>query len=90
MSHLQHQKWDQPCLLTMALTYLSALEQQNSNLMELIRNVQAPKAGETDGRASYVSFPKCNPDIAGTDVSSWCNTIDLILADNAIEEGNAS
>ncbi|KAH8251496.1 hypothetical protein KR038_006493, partial [Drosophila bunnanda] len=68
--------------------YLSALELQNRNLLEIIKNMQTPRAPPTDGKASYVSLPKFNPDSAGADASSWCSTVDLIFADNVLEGSN--
>ncbi|XP_062142643.1 uncharacterized protein LOC133850536 [Drosophila sulfurigaster albostrigata] len=68
--------------------YLSALELQNRNLMEIIKNMQTPRAPPADGKASYVTLPKFNPDIAGADASSWCSTVDLIFADNVLEGSN--
>ncbi|XP_043063346.1 uncharacterized protein LOC122319747 [Drosophila ficusphila] len=83
-------------------TYRAALEEQNRNLMEIIKSMQAPRAPAMDGRALHVTLPKFCPDTAGADASAWCTTVDLIFADNALEgsalvialskalEGNAS
>ncbi|XP_044570229.1 uncharacterized protein LOC116654501 [Drosophila ananassae] len=68
--------------------YLLALELQNRNLLEIIKNMQTPRAPPTDGKVSHVTLPKFNPDSAGADASSWCSTVDLIFADNVLEGSN--
>ncbi|XP_041565839.1 uncharacterized protein LOC121467701 [Drosophila elegans] len=49
--------------------HLLALELQNRNLMEIIKNMQTPKAPQSDGKASHITLPKFNPDVAGVEPS---------------------
>ncbi|KAH8385263.1 hypothetical protein KR009_003449, partial [Drosophila setifemur] len=65
--------------------YMTALEEQNKNLMEIIKTMQALRAPASDGRITHVTLPRFNPDVAGADASAWSTTVDLILADNALE-----
>ncbi|XP_044570425.1 uncharacterized protein LOC123257064 [Drosophila ananassae] len=65
--------------------YTSALEEQNKNLMEIIKAMQAPRTSASDGKTTHVTLPKFNPDGAGTDATAWCTTVDLIFADNVLE-----
>ncbi|XP_032582998.1 uncharacterized protein LOC116803251 [Drosophila sechellia] len=68
--------------------YLTALQVQNYNLMEIIKNMQTPKASATDEKGKLITLPKFHPEGAGADASAWCTTVDLIFADK-IPEGSS-
>jgi len=38
--------------------YLAALQVQNNNLMEIIKNMQTPKASATDEKGKHIILPK--------------------------------
>lgn len=65
--------------------YLAALQVQNNNLMEIIKNMQTPKASATDEKGKHIILPKFHPEGAGADASAWCTTVDLIFADKMPE-----
>lgn len=65
--------------------YLAALQVQNNNLMEIIKNMQTPRASATDEKGKHITLPKFYPEGAGADASAWCTTVDLIFADEMPE-----
>jgi len=65
--------------------YLAALQVQNNNLLEIIKNMQTPRAPATDEKGKHVTLPKFNPEGAGADATAWCTTVDLIFADKMPE-----
>jgi len=65
--------------------YLAALQVQNNNLLEIIKNMQTPRAPATDEKGKYVTLPKFNPEGAGADATAWCTTLDLIFTDKMPE-----
>jgi len=70
--------------------YLAALQVQNNNLMEIIKNMQTPRASATDEKGKHITLPKFYPEGAGADASAWCTTVDHIFADEMALEGSAS
>ncbi|XP_029404240.2 uncharacterized protein LOC115065757 [Bactrocera dorsalis] len=59
------------------------LEMQHRNLIEVLSAVKNAQAAPS--ASNSVTFPKFNPDSAGSSASTWCSTVDLILGENPLD-----
>jgi hypothetical protein len=58
-------------------------EAQNKNFLDLMNCMQTSKMAAVP--SNKVTLPRFNPDMANADAASWCKTVDIIMAESALE-----